>query len=201
MQIRCALLYILLLCIGNSCKTGQGLETDVLNRVVLNKSDTIYQFYTFKPTGNKLKVKESAYYYWFRADTILITRNGFDGKLLHGEYKEFYPGKNLKESGQFEYGLKTGGWKSWYSNGELQSVTRWRAGKKEGEFHEFAPNGQKLRSGQYKENKLAGEITNYSADTVIARVCYKEGLPVIQKEKTGITEKKPQKKSSNAAQK
>lgn len=158
MQIRYAVLSIILLYISSSCKTGQNLETDVLNKVVLNKSDTIYQFYTNKPTGNKPKVRESDYYYWFKADTILVTRNGFDGKLLHGEYKSFYPNKNLKESGLFEYGLKQGEWKNWYSNGELQSVCRWRAGKKEGEFREFTQNGQKLRAGQYKSDNLTGYI-------------------------------------------
>ncbi|WP_205511067.1 toxin-antitoxin system YwqK family antitoxin [Longitalea arenae] len=187
---------VLLLISGNACKTGQELDTAPLNRVVLNKSDTIYQFYTIKPTPRKPQLNASDYYYWFRADTVLVTRNGFDGKLLHGEYRSFYPNKNLKESGQFEYGLKSREWKSWFSNGELQSITNWRAGKKEGKFQEFSPDGQRLRSGQYKEDQLWGNITRYSADTIAGKQLYRAGQPVVEKVRTDSTKKR----SKHAAQ-
>lgn len=181
---------ILLISVGSACKTGQHLETKALDRVTLNKSDTIYQFYTIKPTGKKPQANESDYYYWFRADTVLVTRNGFDGKLLHGEYRSFYPNKNLKESGQFEYGLKTREWKSWFSSGELQSVIFWRSGKKEGRFQEFSPDGQKLRSGQYKEDKLSGYISAYSGDSVARKQFYRDGKPVVEKVKSDSTKKR-----------
>jgi hypothetical protein len=199
MRTKLTVLSIFLLSISISCKTGQELGTETQNRVVLNKSDTIYQFYTIKPTGRKPKVKESSYYYWFRADTILVTRKGFDGKLLHGDYKAFYPNKNLKESGQFEYGLKNGEWKAWFSNGELQSVSNWRAGKRQGKFQEFSPNGQKLKASQYKEDKLSGDIN--PADTVANKVRTRNAQPVIKKEKSDTSEKKSKKKSRNAVQK
>ena len=190
MRSKLTVFSILLLYMSSACKTGQDLETTALERVTLNKSDTIYQFYTSKPTGRKPQVHESSYYYWFRGDTVLVTRNGFDGKLLHGEYRSFYPNKNLKESGRFEYGLKTREWKSWFSNGELQSVTIWRSGKKEGQFQEFSSDGQKQRSGQYKEDKLSGYISAYSGDSVAKKLFYRDGKPIVEKDKSDSTKKR-----------
>jgi hypothetical protein len=197
MRIKTTVFYLLLVYWCGGCKTGWDLETEALNRIILNRSDTIYQFYTIKPTDKSSGVKESDYYYWFRPDTILVTRGGFDGKLLHGEYRSFYPNKNLKENGRFEYGLKTGEWKSWFSNGELQAVSKWHTGKKEGRFQEFSPNGQLLRAGYYRNNKLYGYLTTYAGDSVVNTLYYRNGNPVIQEKKTDSTKRS----TPNAAQK
>ncbi len=197
MRIMTTVFSLLLVYVSTGCKTGYDLETDTLTRVTMNKSDTIFQFHTINSTEINYKVKETDYFYWFRADTILMTRGGFDGKLLHGEYKSFYPNKNLKESGRFEYGLKIDEWKSWHSNGELQTVSIWHAGKKDGKFQEFTQNGQKLRTGKYKSDKLSGYIITYAGDTVANKLLYRNGQPVI-KEKKNDTGKK---KSQHAAQK
>lgn len=175
----------------SACKTAQEMNTASLNRVILNKADTIYQFYTIRPEGHQPEAAEENYYYWYNADTILITRNGYDGKLLHGKYNAYYPNKNLKESGSFEYGLKEDEWKSWFSNGELQSVSHWRSGKKNGEFREFTPGGDKLRTGQYRNGSLSGYIVNYVKDTAANRVFYRNGEPVIENKVSDTTKKKP----------
>ncbi|MBO9202341.1 MULTISPECIES: toxin-antitoxin system YwqK family antitoxin [Niastella] len=190
MRSKSTTLCFLLLYLGAGCKTGYDLETDALTRFTLQKSDTIYHFQAVKPAEKNPKVNQSIFYYWFRPDTILVTRGGFDGKLLNGEYKSFYPNKNLKESGRFKAGLKTGEWKSWYSNGELQSVTKWQAGKKEGKFQEFTPDGDKQRTGNYKKDKLSGYITTYSGGTEAYKEKYREGEPVIKKEKSDSRKKK-----------
>jgi antitoxin component YwqK of YwqJK toxin-antitoxin module len=105
------------------------LETTALNRVTYQKKDTVYLFYVAK-APDKLKVRMRNKYHWFASDTILITSGGFDGKLLHGTFKVFYPNKNLKEEGEFEYGRKTGIWRSWATNGMLVEVVKWKGRKK-----------------------------------------------------------------------
>ncbi|MGL5890720.1 MAG: hypothetical protein ACRC3B_12585, partial [Bacteroidia bacterium] len=58
-------------------------------------------------SNGKAKPREGYTYYWFASNSIQQTENGFDGKLLHGEYKAFYLNNALKESGEFSNGLKT----------------------------------------------------------------------------------------------
>jgi antitoxin component YwqK of YwqJK toxin-antitoxin module len=137
------------------CKPQEDLKMDALNRVILNKSDTIYQFYTIKPSDKQQQATGNYYYFWFKPDTILVTHSGFDGKLLHGEYKVFYPNKNLREQGNFKNGLKTGEWKSWHSNGEIQSVSHWRMGKRDGKLEEYDIKGDKIRTAPLNNDSLS----------------------------------------------
>jgi hypothetical protein len=151
------------------CKPQEELKMDALNRVIINKSDTLYQFYAIKPNDKQQRAAGNHYYFWFKSDTILVTRSGFDGKLLHGEYKVFYPNKNLKEQGNFKNGLKTGEWKSWHNNGEIQSVSHWRKGRKDGKLEEYDINGYKIRTAQFNNDSLFRNKQEYSKDTVVSK--------------------------------
>ena len=42
--------------------------------------------------------------------TILVTQGGYNGRLLNGDFRVFYPNKNLKENGNYQFGLKEGTW-------------------------------------------------------------------------------------------
>lgn len=178
-------LVTLFVCVNWFCTPQQELKTDALNRVILQKSDTLFQFYTIKPTDNKPE-PGSNYYYWFKPDTILVTHSGFDGKLLHGDYTVFYPNKNLKEKGKFENGLKTGEWKSWFENGEVQSISHWRSGKQEGLFSEFDRLGKPIRTGRFKRGQLKGDLQELGKDTAVTQKSRK-GKPVIEKAKRDST--------------
>ena len=128
-------------------------ETTALNRITLNRKDTIYQFFVQK-VPEKFKLQLDQDYFWFAPDTILMTKGAYDGKLLHGSYKVFYPNKNLKEEGYFEHGLRTGLWRTWTIEGRMTAMTNWVKGKKEGPFTEFGPEGNILNSGVYKDGKI-----------------------------------------------
>jgi antitoxin component YwqK of YwqJK toxin-antitoxin module len=104
-----------------------GLETTALGRRVINRQDTVYIFYVKKPE-EALKVDRDKTYYWFKSDTIITTTGGYDGWVLNGDYKMFFPGKGMRQSGFFQMGLKDGEWKTWYEDGRLQSVSRWKKG-------------------------------------------------------------------------
>lgn len=173
-------LVILFVCVNWFCTPQQELKTDALNRVLLQKSDTVFQFYTIKSTDTRIQPESNSYYYWFKPDTILVTNNGFDGKLLHGDYTVFYPNKNLKEKGTFQNGLKTGEWKSWFDNGEVQSVSHWKLGRQEGLFTEFDRSGKALRKGSYKRGRLRGDLQELGKDTTTTQQ-NKRGKRVIEK--------------------
>lgn len=93
-------------------------------------------------------------YYWYKRDTILTTMGGYDGHLLDGEYKVFYPDRNFKEHGSFDKGLKTGIWKTWFPGGKLASVVNWKKGRKDGPFVLYDVTGKVMRSGRYLADEL-----------------------------------------------
>ncbi len=103
-------------------------QITALNRINISKQDTLYTFYA-KNVAKEVKVIKGKNYYWYYRDTILITKEGYDGRLLEGLYTVYYPNKNLKEQGNFINGLKDGEWKFWYPNGELASVEKWKKGE------------------------------------------------------------------------
>ena len=90
------------------------------------------------PVGSNPKAKADLYYYWYSANMIHITQGGFSGKLLNGNYNEFYLNKNLEVQGAFKNGLKNGAWKTWNEDGTLALVANWKNGvmfdKKPGPF-------------------------------------------------------------------
>ncbi|HYC29798.1 MAG TPA: hypothetical protein VEB42_13290 [Chitinophagaceae bacterium] len=121
----------LMLFIANSysCFSQEVPKTEVTDRVILNKNDSICQFYTAKAPP-RFKVNTDAEYTWYTQDTILITQGSFGGKLLHGSFKKFYPNHNLNEEGKYNYGQKDGAWKYWDPDGKLVEVITWKKGKK-----------------------------------------------------------------------
>src|ERR1043165_6820074 len=47
----------------------------------------------------KVTIDNELIYLWYNSNKIMETRGGYDGKLLHGYYKSFYPNNQLRESG------------------------------------------------------------------------------------------------------
>jgi antitoxin component YwqK of YwqJK toxin-antitoxin module len=133
------------------------------------------------PDENKIRVDDDKYYYWFSANDIKTSRGGYDGKLLHGVYTEFYSNKNLKQKGEFKYGLKIGEWKSWNMAGEYEEIVNWKKGRKYGRFRMFNANGKVVKEGRYKDDILNGRIRAYMNDGTIESIYYKDGSPMLEK--------------------
>ncbi|MCA6363623.1 MAG: toxin-antitoxin system YwqK family antitoxin [Bacteroidetes bacterium] len=130
--------------------------------------------------NGKIKPREGYTYFWFGSNAIHETQGGFDGKLLHGEYKAFYLDNQLKEWGMFSNGRKTGEWKYWHTNGKLAEVSEFVNGKKHGQANYYNTEGKILRTEHYKHGKLHGNVTAFENDTKkITR--YKKGNEVIPK--------------------
>lgn len=106
---------------------GQKLPDYGLNKVRIAQTDkTIVA--EIKPVSLDPSIKQNLVYYWYSANIIHNTQGGFSGKLLNGQYTEYYPDKNLREQGEFKNGLKDGIWKSWNDDGILTATTNWKRG-------------------------------------------------------------------------
>jgi antitoxin component YwqK of YwqJK toxin-antitoxin module len=167
------------------------------DRVILKKTDTVYQFYAVK-APKKFKLQNHTKYFWYAADTILVTENGFSGRILHGAYSVHYPNNNLREQGYFRYGLKNDQWKMWYPNGTLEKLSNWKNGQLNGSFIEYNESGKKIREGNYKNDLLNGNLTIYSSDGKSSQVLYRNGIKaepkVEQPSKTDSTSSAPKTK-------
>jgi len=119
----------------NAQDADDRLLADALDRRTILRKDTLYLFYVAEE-GKIVKPDINKLYYWFRTDTVLTTAGGFGGRVLNGEYKVYYPNKNLREAGQFRYGLKVGDWKIWNPDGSLQTLVQWKEGEEKiGKHH------------------------------------------------------------------
>lgn len=107
------------------------LLSDAIDHRFVSLCDTLFSFYAIRQDA-PVKADADKTYYWFSKDSIFTTKGGYAGRLLHGEYKVFYPDKSLRESGYFRYGLKDGTWKTWYPDGSAESVSYWKNGKMKG---------------------------------------------------------------------
>lgn len=157
--------------------------------------------------------QEGCTYYWYSSNDIKSTENGFDGKLLHGQYKSFYRDLNLKEEGKFSHGLKTGIWKTWFTGGKIHEIIHYKNGNKNGVMQVFNTEGKLISETGYKNDKINGRQILYKdgkPDTVLK---YRNNELVIKKkriEKDSInvkTNRKPKgtlngkRKSSNPVKK
>lgn len=142
------------------CSSEKNLYDKVpFNRVTLIKNDTLIQFYT-KPPDERMPENFPAdkYYTWYRADSILVTKGSFNGKLLHGDYMELYPNKALKQKGKYKNGIKDGLWQSWYPNGERESMINWKNGSKDGKAEHYSIDG-KIQVITYDNEKVLSDTT------------------------------------------
>ena len=99
----------------------------------------------------KMKPIEACLYHWYKSNKLFITKGGFDGHLLHGNYTELYKDQNLKVKGVFKNGLKNGKWMSWYENGQVRNVVYWKKGVKNGLFRYYINSGQLIKEGRYSK--------------------------------------------------
>lgn len=164
-----------------------------------------YEDYTVKTQmlkdGEKIKTDNELAYLWYKANKIIETKGGYDGRLLHGYYKTFYLNNQLKEQGQIHYGLKNKEWKYWYSNGLLREVITWKNGRKNGIYMMYNDQGKLMATGNFKNDLLDGKFSTYdSYGNVSDTKKYKNGtevLPKIKKHKAPKGKKLKEEKKDN----
>jgi len=162
------------------------------NRVIVNYPESTVYAYVL-PEKTIKKVEDHYVYYWFASNDIKRTRGAYDGKLLHGQYTEFYLNKDLKDKGKMKFGLKEGIWKSWYPNGEYKEIISYRRSKRLW-YRDFYETGALKSKGKYKNDKLHGTVKNYSPQGEVEKEKYRHGINITlekkQKKIVQIMEKK-----------
>lgn len=159
---------------------AQIVPTDAFQKIRIIQADRTL-LAEIKPINSMPKAKPSLWYSWYAANQINTTQGGYSGKLLNGDYKEWYLNKNLKEQGQFERGLKSGVWKTWREDGTLSATYTWKNGQHNGPFAVYNEKGLPQTQGSYHNDLLNGKIKNYvNADSAeVTR--YKDGKVVLPK--------------------
>lgn len=123
-----ATFFALLLALSSYCQPKPSITA--LNRFTINNNDTLYTFFAKKPV-KPITIIKGKTYYWYDGTTIHTTQEGYDGRVLDGEYKVAYPNNNLKEKGWFSHGIKDGKWQYWQPDGTIKEVQVWKEGEQQ----------------------------------------------------------------------
>ncbi|MES2807017.1 MAG: hypothetical protein V4619_00220 [Bacteroidota bacterium] len=148
------------------------------NRVRISADDKIIQA-ELLPVKSDPDTETDRLYYWYGSNKIHITQGGFSGRLLNGQYIEYYLNKNIKEEGRFVKGLKEGVWKNWTENGVLQQSFTWKKGIKQGEFIAFDNKGAIRQQGKYNVNLLNGTVKTIDTTGKLSFTRYRDGKVIV----------------------
>lgn len=114
--------------------------------------------------------KKNKYYFWYKAQAVMVTQGESAGILLDGEFESFYNNGQLYEKGNFKRGLKKGEWMHWRNDGSLVFVEDWSKGELKAKKW-YDKNGNVFKA----EQVWGYELSKNSADTlVIQRMSGKE---------------------------
>lgn len=164
----------LLVLLSCTAASGQSYTDGLLSHKITVHYPDHLVIATVKPTGADVFPQSEKTYSWFSGGQINTTQGGFSGKLLHGDYQDFYLNKNLKESGSFDKGLKNGNWKNWTNQGILISEYTFKQGQKNGDYAKYDLLGKRIERGAYHNDLLSGKQETQVADSTIIKV-YKDG--------------------------
>ena len=159
------------------CLLGCKSPQVAFNKRIISNPEYKEQFFI---SDKEPKVKSNVFYHWLKSQEIHLTKSGYSGDLLHGEYTKYYQTNQLAEKGSFKGGLKKGVWSSWYKNGQLATTEYWKNGKLNGRNIFYDSIGNIVSIGTYKNNKRSGTwLYPQKKDTI----CYKKGEKCIKKER------------------
>ncbi|WP_316812817.1 hypothetical protein [Pedobacter heparinus] len=104
---------------------------------------------------DKIFTASGKVYAWYGKGLIHTTQGDYAGKLLHGQYLA-YDGisRQLKEKGEYAYGLKKGKWLVWRPNGLLLEAQHWHMGLKNGHTLVYDSLGKVKQKVKYNNGKL-----------------------------------------------
>lgn len=144
---------LLLFCLFPLFSFAQKLPDFGIDKVHIINGDKNIQA-EILPVSSEPDLYNDRFYFWYSSNTIHSTQGGYSGRLLNGNYKEFYPNKTLKEEGNFKNGLKEGLWKDWNDAGNLMQQYTWKKGLRSGKFIVCDEKGYIKQSGYYKNDIL-----------------------------------------------
>lgn len=146
---------------------AQVKELEIFRRFTISSNDGSKKIFY----ADKIKISPNSdkTYTWYQSNQVHQTMGGYSGKLLNGQFTQYFPNKNLSEQGLYVKGLKQGVWRHWYDNGNLKSESQWMANIEEGPFVHYDEQGNWIQRGYLKEGKPHGSIENQLNGTISYR--------------------------------
>ncbi|HMT27647.1 MAG TPA: hypothetical protein PKD91_00065 [Bacteroidia bacterium] len=138
----------------------------------------------------KVELNLNHFYTWYAFNALHTTQGSYDGKLLTGNYKEFYLNNNLKQEGLFKDGKKSGLWKEWFSDGKLFQTLHWKNGLKNGLARTYNSSGLLVLQQHYRNNVLHGKSYSFLNGNIQSVSKYKNGNVQHENQKTKPVKKK-----------
>lgn len=167
-QLRFLQLFILGVSLLGTAR-GQSYSDAFLNyKVTAHYPD--HNVVAYAKPAERVSLLSDRVYYWFAGNEIHFTQGGYSGKLLNGDYQDYYMNKNLKESGSFDKGLKKGIWKNWTEEGLLKDQVSYKKGKKSGVYLKYDTTGKVSQKGKYNNDLLNGKQLMFIGDST--RIIY-----------------------------
>lgn len=173
---------ILILCINLKAQLIDGWY-EPINSIAIEYNDSWVKFYYLATSDHAIQPEPNLYYHWYFKDQIHVTRGGFSGKPLHGEYTAWYNSNNLKEKGNFYYGLNDGTWMRWYENGMIKEVISWEKGTRNGIQRKYDYEGNLVKEMNYKKGQIHGYVFIYQKGEIVAKKKYKNGREIVRRTK------------------
>ncbi|MBS1635859.1 MAG: hypothetical protein JST26_08030 [Bacteroidetes bacterium] len=143
----------------------------------------------------ELAPKETLTYYWYAHNAVFNTQGGFDGRILHGSYRTFYLNNQLKESGQFDKGLKNKTWTRWNEQGKIMEIYTWKKGVLHGLHKVYNDKGELVLEESIKNGVPDGKHLVYENGKLKESKVYDKGkekpaTPKKEKPAKAVKEKK-----------
>ncbi len=147
-----------------------------IQHFTVNQPEVTLRFGALDDNDVKVRTSNDRTYFWYRSNEVLQTQGSFDGRLLHGEYAEFFRNKNLKVKGVFIKGLREGEWRTWYPDGQLKEIKHFKAGRLHGSFEQFDEQGRTQLLSHYKNGLLHGTTRSFQGGKLLKESKYKRGV-------------------------
>lgn len=159
-----------------TCLNGQSLDSKLANMIVNEEEFTrAFQLGSKSKTLFKWRGRD---YHWYKSNKVLRTRGGQGGRLLHGNYKEYYLNKNLRTDGTMRNGLKVGKWMYWHDNGMIARIDRYRCGRLRGRAIEYSRDGHLIATIKYRRGMKSGKERHFDDGQLVEWVKYKRNTEV-----------------------
>ncbi|MCT1526451.1 toxin-antitoxin system YwqK family antitoxin [Sphingobacterium hotanense] len=153
---------------------------DIRNRISIIHDDSSKELAYL--TEKQSKPKSEKIYTWYRAQRITSTQGGYAGKLLDGDYRRYFPNKQLAKQGRYMKGLQHRKWTFWNENGKLSKEEHWKRGKLSGSVTQFDNEGSIQMDGHMKDGKWHGKVKKFAASDSLASWLYYNQGTLISKE-------------------
>lgn len=149
--------FILAVFIGITCcyqlRAQRNIFKEYETTTINISNDSLYLRFSIYNDNPKVRTKKSLAYFWFKSNKIFMTKGGFYGKLLHGDYISFFVTDQMLEKGKYKKGVKQGEWMLWNRNGSINKVVNWKDGRLHGITRTY--KGDKvLTEKNYDDGKL-----------------------------------------------